>query len=93
MCDLDYQTIGLAIKINRIKHGFTQTYLAGVLGVTQTHLSNVERGREALSLKLLIKVKRIFGCTLDDLVEPAPDERSVSKIKQFKGYKCMRLRD
>ena len=67
---LDLLKIGEAIKIRRIKRRIHQTKLAEQLGISQTHLSNAENGRVMLSLKALLKLKRIFDCTLDELVDP-----------------------
>lgn len=56
---LDLLKIGEAIKIRRIKRRIHQTKLAEQLGISQTHLSNAENGRVMLSLKALLKLKRI----------------------------------
>ena len=70
MEDLDYKKVGCEIKVRRIRNGITQTEFAKFLGISQTHLSNVESGRVMLSLKLLIKIKQRFVCTLDEIVDP-----------------------
>lgn len=63
----DMFRIGTAIKLRRIQKGISQIKLAKQLGVSQTHLSNAENGRVMLSLKLLLKLKEYFNCSLDDL--------------------------
>ena len=65
---LDYEKMGLNIKLRRIECGITQYRLAMILGVSQAHLCNVETGRLSLSLKLLVVLRKILKCTLDDLV-------------------------
>lgn len=87
MEELDYKKIGSEIKIRRIRNGITQTEFAKFLGVSQTHLSNVESGRVMLSLKLLIKIKRHFACTLDEIVDPDGYKailNSKNKLKYFR---------
>lgn len=47
-----------------------------MLGISQSHLCNVENGRLSLSLKLLLTLRNIFECSLDELVvEDTPDEK------------------
>lgn len=77
MIKLDYKRMGLEIKVYRIRKGITQRELADMLGVSQAHLCNVEKGRLALSLKLLLTLRNIFEYSLDELaVEDTPDEKS-----------------
>ena len=66
----DLKKIGLAIKIFRIKCGISQTALAERLGLSQTHMNNVEHGKVMLGLKTLFKLRHIFGCALEDIIEP-----------------------
>lgn len=68
--------MGLEIKVHRIRKGITQRELADMLGISQAHLCNVENGRLSLSLKLLLTLRNIFECSLDELVvEDTPDEK------------------
>ena len=45
---IDAKSTGTEIKIRRIRSRITQKELAEALGVSQTHLSNVENGRSML---------------------------------------------
>ena len=87
---LDLLKIGEAIKIRRIKRRIHQTKLAEHLGISQTHLSNAENGRVMLSLKALLKLKRIFDCTLDELVDPENYDELGKKKEKVKRYKLVR---
>lgn len=87
---LDIKRMGMEIKLRRIQKGLTQTEVAAFLGVSQTHLSNAESGRVALSLKLLIKIKNRFGCTLDEIVDPEVYKKLMDKKNGFKKYKLVR---
>jgi transcriptional regulator with XRE-family HTH domain len=42
-----------------------QVELAKILGITQAQLSKYERGQNALSLELLLKLKRFSGKSVD----------------------------
>lgn len=66
---MDEELLALShrVKEMRIERKITQKQLANVLGVTQTHLSNLENGRVKFSLELLLKISKIFGCTMVDL--------------------------
>lgn len=65
---LDYKQMGLEIKIRRLRAGVTQSDLARELGISQTHLCNVENGRLSPSLRLLVSLGKLLDCTIDDLV-------------------------
>lgn len=49
----DVKRIGKEIKIRRIRNRITQKELAGLLGISQTHLSNAENGRTMLGISNL----------------------------------------
>ncbi|WP_455655338.1 helix-turn-helix domain-containing protein [Phascolarctobacterium sp.] len=85
---LDPLKIGEAIKIKRIQKRITQSDLARQLGLSQTHLSNAENGRVMLSLKALLRVKEILGCTLDELIDTG-----TGKKKKPRRYRLVRWDD
>ena len=51
---LDRKKIGMNIKVRRMQKLISQTAMAEKLGISQTHMSNVEVGRAMLSLELLL---------------------------------------
>ena len=63
----DLKALGKRIREIR---GFEmrQTQLAKLLGITQAQLSKYERGKNAPTLDLLLKLKRISGRTIDWIV-------------------------
>ena len=42
--------------------------LAKEIGVSQTHMSNIESGRAGLTLENLVKMSKIFNCGIDEIV-------------------------
>lgn len=64
----NYKTIGINIKIKRIRQGISQAKLAKLLGVSAAHLCNIENGKVKISLKMLHKLTGFFKCSLDDLL-------------------------
>lgn len=79
MVNFDYKKMGTEIKVHRFRCDITQSDLARQLGISQSHLCNVENGRLAPSLKLLVTLRNIFKCTLDELVVERATEESVKK--------------
>ena len=59
---------GDQIKSYRINLGLTQSQVAAELEVTPGYISNVENGRTAMSLRILIYYAKLMGVTLDALV-------------------------
>lgn len=89
MDGIDIKKLGTEIKIRRIRKGIPQKELAQELGISQTHLSNVENGRTMLSIESLLKVKRFLGCTLDDLLDPEMTGTTKETGKKVKRYKLV----
>lgn len=65
---VDYKAVGLRIKTLRLKNNIYQTELAKSIGVSQTHMSNIESGRAGLTLENLVKITNIFNCGIDEIV-------------------------
>ena len=62
------ENYGEQIKSYRINLGLTQSQVASELEVTPGYISNVENGRTAMSLRILIYYAKLMGVTLDALV-------------------------
>ncbi|MCC8158495.1 MAG: helix-turn-helix domain-containing protein [Phascolarctobacterium sp.] len=77
MVKFDYKKMGMEIKVHRFYCDITQSKLAEQLGISQAHLCNIENGRLSPSLKLLVALRNVFKCSLDELiVEIEPEEES-----------------
>lgn len=63
---IDYKKLGMEIKIRRLRADISQSKLAKQIGVSQSHLCNVENGRLSPSLRLLLSLRRLLGCTIDE---------------------------
>lgn len=66
--ELDYVKIGQRIQKLRIIKGYTQSYISEVTGISESHVSNIETGKTKASLLTLVKISRVIGCTIDELV-------------------------
>ena len=60
------ERIGKRIKLIRIAKGFHQYDVAQAMGISQAHLSNIERGRNSTTLELLFKLSDLLECPLSD---------------------------
>ena len=73
------EKIGQRLARLRKERGITQKELAGELGVTQSHVSEWERGNLRLHGELIAKIARILGVSADELLGlSAADKRSLT---------------
>ena len=59
----------MKLKEMRINLGMTQEELAAKLDVGQSSVALWETGKNFPTVKKLIQIAEIFGCTLDDLID------------------------
>lgn len=67
----DYIQLGLNIAYYRKKKNFTQEWLAELIGVSRTHISNIEamKVEKALSLDVLFDIADALGVKVGALFE------------------------
>lgn len=63
------QRIGSNIRFLRNACHISQLDLAKQIGISQTHMSNLEHSRVQVSLKLLLRIANILGCQLESLLD------------------------
>lgn len=68
-----YDNLGKKIKQLRIKHGLTQEQVADALAVTPGYISNVETGRSAMTLRMLMHFASISNVSLDHIIGSIDD--------------------
>lgn len=74
--------ISTRVKMLRMQRNIKQTELANALGISQTNLSNIERGRTGLSLANLLKIQQYLGCPIYAFFpDEVQDQNSPSLIK------------
>ena len=61
--------IGSNIRLLRAACQFNQQQFAERIGISQTHLSNIEHNNVQVSLKLLVRSANVLGCTLETLLD------------------------
>jgi len=60
-----------AVRRKRAEAGLSQAQLAAKTGVTQPHISAIERGASSPSVDVLHALARAFGCKVQDLMPKA----------------------
>ncbi len=84
--ELDIRPSGKRIKIARIKADLTQERLAERIGISPTHLSNIETGTTRVSLSTIISIANALSVTGDDLLcdniimAKAPFEKDIAAL-------------
>jgi len=88
-------TIGKNIRIRRSLMGFSQSALAGRLGITFQQVQKYEKGTNSVSPAKLLQCSKIFGCGVEELFHdtalllgenmpmPVPSRRSLHLVQSF----------
>ena len=64
---MDYEDLGLKIKVERTKQKYNQYDVAFEAGVGQRYLSKIEHGHARPEFEKVYKIARILGVSLDYL--------------------------
>ena len=88
MYDADcLEKIGANVKFLRTMRKLRQQDVAQTLGISQTHLSNMECGRVKFSLKQLLRLANLFDCQLECFFDPRQAANvAVGGTEQDKRY-------
>ena len=65
---VDYDAIGMRVKIARIKAKITQEVLADKTGLSVVHISNIENGNAKMSLPSIISIANALSISVDELL-------------------------
>lgn len=76
---------GAMIAELRSQAGYTQSQLASALGRTRTSICNIELGRQALSIDLLLKCCAVLKCRPEAILPPVP------KVMLTEGVRMKRV--
>lgn len=75
----------MSFKQCRLRAGLTQEVVSEKLGVDRTTVSKWDLMVSTPRGELLPKVSSLYGCTIDDLFAPEPDETIISKNEDDKN--------
>lgn len=71
---------GDMVREAREKNRLSQTEFARRIGISQSHLSDVERGAKAVSRTVAMKLQKLFGLSAQALMEMPPEGASPDRI-------------
>ena len=89
---IDNKKIGANIRLARVKKMMSQSELAKLLGVTQTHMSNLERGRCGITVTMLNQLTNLFDVETDSLLYGTPAIRPKAEATDSKKYRHCQMR-
>ncbi len=90
----EFSIIGNRIKALRVGIGMKQSELAKKIGMSQTNLSNVESGRTAVTVQVLLKIHDVLGCKLADFFVDIDNEVEETVMNEEQGAKqCIELEE
>ena len=58
--------IGRRLRLIRMGRGYNQSEFAKLLGLSQTHLSNIENGKVSVTLVNLLRVAELLNCNMSE---------------------------
>ena len=71
--------VGSNIKKIRVQRGISQIKLAKCVGISQTHMSNIENGHTGISLWTAVKISRVLECSIDQIVDDMQSKNDKNK--------------
>jgi transcriptional regulator with XRE-family HTH domain len=83
--------IGSNIRLLRGACQFNQQQFAERIGISQTHLSNIEHNNVQVSLKLLVRSANVLDCTLETLLDRKAAAEWAQADEQAAGAKSKRF--
>lgn len=61
--------IGYNVRTIRIQRGISQKELARRVGVSQAHISDIERNKRRASISVLLKIMEALKCEASDIMK------------------------
>ena len=58
------QMVGARIRLLRLERGLQQNEVAAKIGISQAYLSNIEKGRNNITLENLLKLHEVLQCPM-----------------------------
>ena len=58
------QLVGARIRLVRLEKGLPQNEVAARIGISQAYLSNIEKGRNNITLENLLKLHEVLDCPM-----------------------------
>ena len=71
--------IGRRLRLIRMGRGYNQSEFAKLLGLSQTHLSNIENGKVSVTLANLLRVAELLECNMSEFFVDIEKQHSENK--------------
>lgn len=65
MNELNFEQIGKRLRSIRLSKNLTQEYVATIVGINTSHISNIENNRVKISLTTLVNICNVLQTTVD----------------------------
>ena len=75
------EELGSRIRALRQSHGISQSKVATLLGVDQSHVSHVERGVRGLTIQQVVKLSRALGVPADEILNGGKRPPAVRSLR------------
>lgn len=80
--DAFYRLVGERIAQARRRQHLTQKGIAPAVGLSRASVANVEKGRQAVALHVLVKFSQALGVPTADLIPSDRDFSASAEVKQ-----------
>lgn len=69
----------ILLKQTRLSNGWTQQFVANNIGITKASYSNIETCKRSPSLKVALKLQKMFGNSIENLLNTENDGSAPTK--------------
>ena len=81
------------LQLLRKKHNFTQDELAKSLDISRQAVSKWETGAAIPDLEVLLKISKLYGITINDILEPNIPTKKITDFEQLSEVPENELRE
>lgn len=81
------------LQLLRKKHNFTQDELAKRLDISRQAVSKWETGAAIPDLEILLKISKLYGITINDILEPNIPTKKITDFEQLSEVPANELRE
>ena len=90
---MDTNIISKYLQLLRKKHNFTQDELAKRLDISRQAVSKWETGTAIPDLEVLLKISKLYGITINDILEPNIPTKKITDFEQLSEVPENELRE
>ena len=90
---MDTNIISKYLQLLRKKHNYTQDELAKRLDISRQAVSKWETGAAIPDLEVLLKISKLYGITINDILEPNIPTKKITDFEQLSEVPENELRE